>query len=61
MLAVMDDIVEAVEELGQTVEQLHAEAAPGQYEIVTTHDDALQVWTLLPRVLITPQVPPCSA
>lgn len=39
----MDDMVEALEDLGLPVEQLHAESAPGQFEIVTTHDDALQV------------------
>ncbi|KAK9918078.1 hypothetical protein WJX75_001014 [Coccomyxa subellipsoidea] len=38
---VMDDMVEALEDLGLPVEQLHAESAPGQFEIVTTHDDAL--------------------
>lgn len=39
----MDEIVEALEGLGMPVEQLHAEAAHGQFEVVTTHDDALQV------------------
>ena len=39
----MDEIVEALEDLGMPVEQLHAEAAHGQFEVVTTHDDPLQV------------------
>lgn len=39
----MDEIVEALEELGMPVEQLHAESAHGQFEVVTTHDDPLQV------------------
>ncbi len=39
----MDEIVEALELLGMPVEQLHAEAAHGQFEVVTTHDDPLQV------------------
>ncbi|CAL8471645.1 g11187 [Coccomyxa elongata] len=39
---VMDDIVEALEVWGMPVEQLHAEAAHGQFEVVTTHDEPLQ-------------------
>ncbi|EIE21810.1 glutamine synthetase/guanido kinase, partial [Coccomyxa subellipsoidea C-169] len=48
-------IVEALEELGMPVEQLHAEAAHGQFEVVTTHDDALQAadGVLLAREAIT--------
>ena len=45
----MDDIVEALEDLGLPVEQLHGESAPGQFEVVTTHDEALQVRLLLAR------------
>ena len=43
--AVMDDIASAVEGLGLVVEQLHTEAATGQFEIVTQYDSALKVHT----------------
>ena len=39
----MDDIASAVEGLGLVVEQLHTEAATGQFEIVTQYDSALKV------------------
>ena len=43
--AVLDDMVGALDPLN--VEQLHAESAPGQYEIVTGHKEAMEV-TVLP-------------
>ena len=39
--AVLDDMVAALDPLN--VEQLHTESAPGQFEIVTGHRDALEV------------------
>uniref|UniRef100_A0A7S1NK75 GS catalytic domain-containing protein n=1 Tax=Eutreptiella gymnastica TaxID=73025 RepID=A0A7S1NK75_9EUGL len=41
-VGVLDAIVNAVEALGQEVEQCHAEAAPGQFEIVTHHMPAME-------------------
>ena len=43
--AVLDDMVAALDPLN--VEQLHAESAPGQFEIVTGHKEAMEVTTLL--------------
>lgn len=41
--AVLDELVEVVEKLGLVVEQLHAESAHGQFEIVTSHEEPLKV------------------
>jgi glutamine synthetase len=38
---VLQQICAALEEMGQSVEQVHAEAAPGQYEIATRYSPAL--------------------
>ena len=39
---VLQEICSSLEQLGQTVEQVHPESAPGQFEIVTAHCRALQ-------------------
>jgi hypothetical protein len=44
----MDDIAEAIEGLGMTVEQLHTEAAHGQFEVVCRYDEALKASGALP-------------
>ena len=40
---VLDAMVDALAELGIGVEQVHAEAGTGQFEIVTNHADPVQV------------------
>ena len=39
----MDDIVECLDSFGIEVDQLHAEAGPGQFEVVARHGPVLQV------------------
>lgn len=51
LCAVLDDIAAAVDPLN--VEQLHAESAPGQFEIVTGHKEALEV-PALPSLTFKP-------
>ena len=53
LCAVLDDMVAAIGPL--EVEQLHAESAPGQFEIVTTHKEALEV---LPKTCFCPCIHP---
>lgn len=47
---VLDEIVETLVAMGIEVEQVHAEASPGQFEVVTTHGPALQA---ADRLLLT--------
>lgn len=41
--AVLDAMCDTLQGWGLEVEQLHPEAAPGQFELVTRYSDALQV------------------
>jgi glutamine synthetase len=50
---VLDEIVETLVAMGIEVEQVHAEASPGQFEVVTTHGPALQA---ADRLLLTREV-----
>ena len=42
-MAVLDEMVAALEAMGIPVETYHAEAGDGQFEIATQYTDALQV------------------
>ena len=42
-VAVLDEMHDTLEQMGIAVVQLHAEAGPGQFEIVTGHSPAMQV------------------
>ena len=40
--AVMDKVTAAIQDLGIEIEQIHNEGAPGQFEVVTAHQPAMQ-------------------
>lgn len=49
--------MEVLEELGLPVEQLHGESAPGQFEVVTTHNDPLEARTQPQKATCMPYNP----
>lgn len=49
-MAVLDKIAAAIQDLGIEIEQVHNEGAPGQFEVVTAHQPAMQARVCSPAL-----------